>query len=155
MAFIGFAGNFFKSSSDLVGRCTSTPLQFGQICSSFKAQSKQKVHSKLQLAASGVLGCRGFAQHSHHNLISSILCLQYANFNMRAITFLATSAPLLWLFCLNNKSNPYQNECCTKYHRRCNSLAQKNCSPNHSKNRHQICYCHCSCWSNFGNQLIK
>lgn len=95
-----------------------------------------------------------------HNIHTTISYQAFYASNTPILTctqlrLLAPIAPLLWPFCLNNKRNPYQNQCCTKYHRRCNSLTQKNCSPNHSKNRHQICYCHCSCWSNFSNQLIK
>src|SRR5436190_10781854 len=48
-----------------IGRATRFPLQFGQVPPSrVSTQSAQKVHSKVQMRASGLSGGRSRSQHS-------------------------------------------------------------------------------------------
>ena len=59
------AGYFSSLSAARMGRATSSPPQFGQrLPSVFSAQSRQKVHSKLQIMASLPSGGRSLLQHS-------------------------------------------------------------------------------------------
>jgi hypothetical protein len=67
------AGNFASLSAGRVGRATSSPPQFGQRRPSIvSVQSRQKVHSKLQIIASAASGSRSLLQHSQFGLSSSI-----------------------------------------------------------------------------------
>src|ERR1700733_8598700 len=68
------AGYFSSFSAGRIGRETSSPLQFGQRPPSVvSVQSRQKVHSKLQIMASAASGGRSLLQHSQFGLSSSIL----------------------------------------------------------------------------------
>jgi len=58
-------GNFASLLAGRIGRATKLPPQFGQVPPSFvSAQSRQNVHSKVQIMASAAAGGRSLSQHS-------------------------------------------------------------------------------------------
>jgi hypothetical protein len=70
-------GLFASLAAGRMGRTTSSPPQFGQMPLSFSVtQAAQKVHSKLQMRASGLSGGRSRLQHSQlgrsSNMASSL-----------------------------------------------------------------------------------
>ena len=68
------AGYFASFSTGRRGRATSSPPQFGQRPPSVvSAQSRQKVHSKLQITASVAPGGRSLLQHSQLGRRSNIV----------------------------------------------------------------------------------
>src|SRR3984885_11806886 len=70
------AGYFTSFSAGRMGRTTRFPPQFGQCPPNVvSVQSRQKVHSKLQIMASAAFGGRSLLQHSQFGLSSSILVL--------------------------------------------------------------------------------
>src|SRR3984885_2194313 len=67
------AGYFSSFSTGRMGRATRFPPQFGQRPPSVvSVQSRQNVHSKLQIMASAASAGRSLLQHSQLGLISSI-----------------------------------------------------------------------------------
>jgi hypothetical protein len=69
------AGNRASFSTGLIGRRTSSPLQFGQRPPKFRsAHSLQNVHSNVQIMASSEEGGRSRSQHSQLGLISNMPC---------------------------------------------------------------------------------
>ena len=59
------AGNRSNLFADLIGRGSSPPPQFGQRPPSLvSTQSRQNVHSKLQIIASDACGGRSLLEHS-------------------------------------------------------------------------------------------
>jgi len=67
------AGYFSNSATGLTGLCTNPPPQLGHtFCKISVTQVMQKVHSKLQIMASVLLGGRGLPQFSQTGLNSSI-----------------------------------------------------------------------------------
>jgi len=67
------AGNASNSATGLIGRLTSSPLQFGQAPAKWVcAHGAQKVHSKLQIIASWEAGGKSRSQHSQFGLISNM-----------------------------------------------------------------------------------
>jgi hypothetical protein len=70
------AGNRVSFSSGRLGRASSSPPQFGQRPPSFvSVQSRQNVHSKLQIMASPASGGRSLSQHSQLGRSSSMVVL--------------------------------------------------------------------------------
>jgi hypothetical protein len=66
-------GLFANFAAGRIGRTTSSPPQLGQIPLSFSTtQTAQKVHSKLQMRASGLSGGRSRLQHSQLGRSSSM-----------------------------------------------------------------------------------
>ncbi len=67
------AGYVTRSSALRVGRTMSGPAQLGQVPASRScAHSRQKVHSKEQIIASGLVPSRSRSQHSQFGLSTSI-----------------------------------------------------------------------------------
>jgi hypothetical protein len=67
------AGNLERRASGRIGRGVNPPPQLGQICSSvFATQSRQNVHSKVQIIAASDSAGRSRSQHSQLGLSSSI-----------------------------------------------------------------------------------
>jgi hypothetical protein len=70
------AGNRTNLFAGLIGRGSSPPPQFGQRPPSLvSTQSRQNVHSKLQIIASGACGGRSLLQHSQLGRSSSTCIL--------------------------------------------------------------------------------
>jgi hypothetical protein len=70
------AGNRSSLFAGLIGRGSSPPPQFGQRPPSLvSTQSRQNVHSKLQIIASGACGGRSLLQHSQLGRSSSTCLL--------------------------------------------------------------------------------
>src|ERR1700684_2995391 len=73
------AGLFASLAAERMGRNTNPPRQLGQMPPSFSAtQATQKVHSKLQMRASGLSGGRSRVQHSQLGRSSSMACSLHA-----------------------------------------------------------------------------
>ena len=66
------AGCLASAAIGRLGRCTSSPPQFGQ-APSLLAQSAQNVHSNVQMRASSDSGGRSRSQHSQLGLSSSMV----------------------------------------------------------------------------------
>lgn len=67
------AGNFPSLSAGRMGRVTRLPPQLGQRPPSLlSAQSRQKVHSNVQMSASVAAGGRSLSQHSQDGRSASI-----------------------------------------------------------------------------------
>ena len=67
------AGNFASLSAGRMGRVTRLPPQLGQRPPSLlSAQSRQKVHSNVQMSASVAAGGRSLSQHSQDGRSASI-----------------------------------------------------------------------------------
>jgi hypothetical protein len=68
------AGCFFNSQCGLTGRRSKFPPQFGQTeFNFFSTHSRQNVHSKVQIIASGESGGSVLSQHSQLGRNSSIV----------------------------------------------------------------------------------
>jgi hypothetical protein len=67
------AGYFGNRRAGRIGRRVKSPPQLGHVPpSTFSTQLLQKVHSKVQIIASGASGRRSLSQHSQFGLSSSI-----------------------------------------------------------------------------------
>jgi hypothetical protein len=66
-------GYFTTIAAGLIGRGEKLPPQFGQTpCRRVSTQSRQKVHSKVQIIASAASGGKSLSQHSHPGFSTSM-----------------------------------------------------------------------------------
>src|SRR3546814_3919263 len=81
------AGYFSSMRAGRMGRCTRLPPQLGQLpASTPMAQSRQKVHSKVQIMAVLLSGGRSRSQHrseEHTSELQSLMRISYAVFLLK------------------------------------------------------------------------